>query len=67
MCSEFIFCLQTGKVFDNGISYTCVGSPLYMAPEYFKPKGITTTVILIYVFVYHEAQVKHHFFYLHRA
>jgi len=52
VCSEFIFCLQTGKVFDNGISYTCVGSPLYMAPEYFKSKGITTTCVVLLIFVY---------------
>ena len=54
VCSEFIFCFQTGKVFDNGVSYTCVGSPLYMAPEFFKSKGITTTctVILIYVYMF---------------
>ncbi len=52
MCSEFIFCFQPGKVFDNGISYTCVGSPLYMAPEYFKSKGTTTTCTVILIFVH---------------
>jgi len=52
VCAELMFCFQSAKVFDNGISYTCVGSPLYMAPEYFKSKGITTTVILIYVYMF---------------